>query len=66
MSLHQICADKTISLTELKRGDTSFIDNLTEPVVILKRDCVMPYLIPVELMALVSSYIITKDNGNNK
>ncbi len=51
MSLQDIYATKTINLTELKRGDTNFIENITEPIAILKRDCVKAYLIPTELMA---------------
>ncbi len=50
MSLQNIYATKTINLTDLKRGDVNFIDNIAEPVAILKRDCVKAYLIPVALM----------------
>ena len=38
MSIQTIYAQKTIGITDLKRGDTSFINNLTEPVAVLKRD----------------------------
>lgn len=57
MSLQNIYATKAINLTELKRGDTNFIDNITEPVAILKRDCVKAYLIPVKLMELINNHI---------
>jgi hypothetical protein len=32
MSLQTIYANKTIGITDLKRGDTSFIDELDEPI----------------------------------
>ncbi len=51
MSLQTIYADKTIGITDLKRGDTSFIDKLDEPIAVLKRDSVKAYLIPEKLMA---------------
>lgn len=51
MSLQAIYAHKTIGITDLKRGDTSFIDELDEPIAVLKRDSVKAYLIPEKLMA---------------
>lgn len=57
MSLQTIYAHKTIGITDLKRGDTSFIDNLDEPIAILKRDSVKAYLIPEKLMALFADYL---------
>jgi hypothetical protein len=51
MSLQAIYAQKTIGITDLKRGDTAFIEDLTEPVAVLKRDSVKAYLIPEKLMA---------------
>ena len=45
MSIQTIYAQKTIGITDLKRSDTAFIDNL------LKRDTVKAYLIPEKLMA---------------
>lgn len=51
MSLQVIYAHKTIGITDLKRGDTSFIDELDEPIAVLKRDSVKAYLIPEKLMA---------------
>lgn len=50
MSLQTIYAHKTIGITDLKRGDTSFIDELSEPIAILKRDSIKAYLIPEKLM----------------
>jgi len=57
MSLQTIYAHKTIGITDLKRSDTSFIDNLDEPIAILKRDSVKAYLIPEKLMALFADYL---------
>ena len=51
MSLQAIYAQKTIGITDLKRGDTAFIEDLNEPVAVLKRDSVKAYLIPEKLMA---------------
>jgi hypothetical protein len=51
MSLKKIYAKRTIGITELKRSDTDFIDNLDEPVAVLKRDKVKAYLISENLMA---------------
>ncbi|TXI93849.1 MAG: prevent-host-death protein [Neisseriales bacterium] len=51
MSLQAIYAHKTIGITDLKRGDTSFINELDEPIAVLKRDSVKAYLIPEKLMA---------------
>lgn len=51
MSLQAIYADKTIGLTDLKRGDTNFIEHLEEPIAVLKRDSIKAYLIPEKLMA---------------
>lgn len=51
MNLQTIYAHKTIGITDLKRGDTSFIDELDEPIAVLKRDSVKAYLIPEKLMA---------------
>lgn len=50
MSLKAIYAHKTIGITDLKRGDTAFIDDLDEPVAVLKRDSIKAYLIPEKLM----------------
>ncbi len=57
MSLQTIYANKTIGITDLKRGDTSFIDELDEPIAVLKRDSVKAYLIPEKLMAMISRYL---------
>ncbi len=51
MSIQTIYAQKTIGITDLKRSDTAFIDNLLEPIAVLKRDTVKAYLIPEKLMA---------------
>ena len=51
MSLQAIYAHKTIGITDLKRGDTAFIEHLDEPVAVLKRDSIKAYLIPEKLMA---------------
>jgi len=51
MSLQAIYAHKTIGITDLKRGDTRFIDDLSEPIAVLKRDSVKAYLISEKLMA---------------
>lgn len=51
MSLQAIYAHKTIGITDLKRGDTSFINELDEPIAVLKRDSIKAYLIPEKLMA---------------
>lgn len=51
MSLQHIYAHKTIGITDLKRSDTGFIDDLIEPIAVLKRDSVKAYLIPEKLMA---------------
>jgi len=51
MSLQAIYAHKTIGITDLKRGDTRFIDNLSEPIAVLKRDSIKAYLISEKLMA---------------
>lgn len=51
MGLQTIYAHKTIGITDLKRSDTGFIDDLSEPVAVLKRDSVKAYLIPEKLMA---------------
>lgn len=50
MSMQAIYAHKTIGITDLKRGDTKFIDSLEEPIAILKRDSIKAYLIPEKLM----------------
>ncbi len=50
MSLQAIYAHKTIGITDLKRGDTSFIEHLDEPIAILKRDSIKAYLISEKLM----------------
>lgn len=57
MSLQTIYANKTFGITDLKRGDTSFIDELDEPIAVLKRDSVKAYLIPEKLMAMIASYL---------
>ncbi len=57
MSLQNVYAHKTIGITDLKRGDTSFIDELTEPVAVLKRDSIKAYLIPEKMMALFADYL---------
>ncbi len=51
MSLQAIYAHKTIGITDFKRGDTRFIDDLSEPIAVLKRDSVKAYLISEKLMA---------------
>lgn len=51
MGIQTIYAQKTIGITDLKRSDTAFIDNLLEPIAVLKRDTVKAYLIPEKLMA---------------
>ena len=48
--MQAIYAHKTIGITDLKRGDTKFIDSLEEPIAILKRDSIKAYLIPEKLM----------------
>lgn len=50
MSLQTIYAHKTIGITDLKRGDTRFMDDLSEPIAVLKRDSVKAYLISEKLM----------------
>jgi antitoxin StbD len=50
MSLHAIYAQKTIGITDLKRGDTKFLDDFQEPVAVLNRESVKAYLIPEKLM----------------
>ena len=50
MSLQTIYAHKTIGITDLKR-DGGIIDNIDEPIAVLKRDSVKAYLIPEKLMA---------------
>ena len=51
MSIQTKKKKKTIGITDLKRSDTAFIDNLLEPIAVLKRDTVKAYLIPEKLMA---------------
>ena len=50
MSLQAIYAHKTIGITDFKRGER-FIDDLSEPIAVLKRDSVKAYLISEKLMA---------------
>lgn len=56
MSLQTIYARKTIGITDLKR-DSGVIDNLNEPIAILKRDSIKAYLIPEQLMAMFADYL---------
>lgn len=56
MSLQTIYAHKAIGITDLKR-DGGVIDNITEPIAILKRDSIKAYLIPEELMSLINDYL---------
>lgn len=53
MSLQDIYATKAINVTELKRSNTDYINNINEPIAILKRDSIKAYLIPVELMKII-------------
>jgi len=56
MSMQTIYAHKTIGITDLKR-DSNIIDNLDEPVAILKRDSIKAYLIPERLMEVIADYL---------
>ena len=56
MSLQTIYAHKTIGITDLKR-DGGIIDNILEPIAILKRDSIKAYLIPEKLMSQIADYI---------
>jgi PHD/YefM family antitoxin component YafN of YafNO toxin-antitoxin module len=57
MSLQAIYAHKTIGITDLKRGDTSWIDDISEPIAVLKRDSIKAYLIPEKMMELIADYL---------
>lgn len=61
MSLQKIYADKTISMTDLKRGDMSFMDGLDAPIAVLKRDQIKGYLIPNKLMAYFMDHLEDMD-----
>lgn len=50
MKSTEIHAHRIIGITDFKRSDTSFIEDLQEPVAILKRDEIKAYLIPASLM----------------
>jgi PHD/YefM family antitoxin component YafN of YafNO toxin-antitoxin module len=50
MSIQTIYANKTIGITDLKRGDTKFLDNFAEPIAVLNRDSIKAYLIPEQMM----------------
>jgi len=56
MSLQTIYAHKTIGITDLKR-DGRIIDNIDEPIAVLKRDSIKAYLIPEKLMAMIADYL---------
>ncbi len=56
MSLQTIYAHKTIGITDLKR-DGGIIDNIDEPIAVLKRDSIKAYLIPEKLMAMIADYL---------
>lgn len=57
MSVQHIYANKAIGITDLRRSDSELLDDLSEPIAILKRDMVKGYLISANLMALVSDYL---------
>lgn len=57
MSVQHIYANKVIGITDLRRSDSELLDDLSEPIAILKRDMVKGYLISANLMALVSDYL---------
>jgi hypothetical protein len=57
MSIQHIYANKAIGITDLRRSDSELLDNLSEPIAILKRDMVKGYLISTDLMALVADYL---------
>ena len=61
MSLQTIYANKTIGITDLKRGDTKFIDDLSEPIAVLKRDSVKAYLISEQLMGYFMNILEDKE-----
>ncbi len=50
MSAQRIYAEQVVGITELKRQDTSFIENLKEITAVLKRDSVKAYLVPPSIM----------------
>ncbi len=56
MSLQTIYAHQTIGITDLKR-DGGIIDNITEPIAILKRDSIKAYLVPESFMVKVADYM---------
>jgi hypothetical protein len=56
MAFHDIYAHKTIGITELKRT-TELLDNVIEPIAVLKRDMVKCYLVPEKFMQTVIELI---------
>ena len=55
MAFHEIYAHKTIGVTELKRYP-ELMDNIIEPVAVLKRDVVKCYLVPEQFMQKVTEF----------
>jgi len=56
MAFHEIYAHKTIGVTELKRCP-ELMDNIDEPVAVLKRDMVKCYLVPEQFMQKINEII---------
>lgn len=56
MSFQNIFAHKIIGISELKR-DPHLIDNIIEPVAVLKRDMVKCYLVPEQFMQNIINLI---------
>lgn len=56
MAFHEIYAHKTIGVTELKRFP-ELMDNIQEPIAVLKRDMVKCYLVPEQFMQKISDII---------
>lgn len=56
MSFQNIFAHKMIGISELKR-DPHLIDNIIEPVAVLKRDMVKCYLVPEQFMQNIINLI---------
>jgi len=53
MATQKIYAEQFVGITELKRKDTTFIENLSEITAVLKRDSVKAYLVPTSIMETI-------------
>ena len=56
MGFHNIYAHKTVGVTELKRHP-ELMDNIQEPIAVLKRDMVKCYLVPEHFMQKMNDII---------